>query len=161
MEESGDGGLEVEADHTRRALEGDVNADEREPLNDLNTSGSGRPDYKPVTHAPDHGDERDWLAQTDPSSLVTDQPSYEDVARLEAEKDRIRLNNEAKDMVLDVIYSQVPEKIQKMLDVSIGTAKGDTGLQFSELSVMELKRLTKWLTEHRPFAELKESEVGT
>lgn len=116
---------------TRRALEegeGTVLA-ESEPLNDLNTSSSGglRPDkadYKPVTGTP--GSEQitaGSLAQTDQSCFTSDQPSHEDVVLLEAEKERFRRGNEAKNMVLDVIYGQMPQKIKKLLDVSVGTWK--------------------------------------
>jgi hypothetical protein len=70
-------------------------------------------------------------------------------------EEEVKLNNDEKNMVFDVIYSQAPEKIQRMMEVRIGTGK-DGGVQV-KLSELELKRLTQWLTEHRPFAEPKES----
>lgn len=39
---------------------------------------------------------------------------------------------------------------------------GSENLRFSQLSAEELKRLTKWLTEYKPFEEqhIKESDLG-
>ena len=153
MEESAHVGASV--DHTRHALEGGVDANQSEPLNDRNNSG---PDTKPVTYCPDHVNGS--LTQTDSSSLRVDgqpcQPSPEERARMEEE---VKLNNDEKNMVFDVICSQAPEKIQRMMQVRIGTGKDGAGVQV-KLSELELKRLIQWLTEYRPFAEPKESLTG-
>lgn len=93
---------------TRRArdVDGDIATATRsasEPLND-------GPDYRPVHDAPDPNNDS---LQTDQNCLVKDQPSHEDVLRLEEEKQSMKLSNEAKNVVLDVIYDQVPKKIKK------------------------------------------------
>lgn len=89
--------------------------------------------------------------------LVKDQPSHEDVMRLEEENETMRRSNEAKNVVLDVIYDQVPKQIKKMLDNCLGSEN----LRFSQLSEEELRRLTKWLTERKPFEDIiKESDLG-
>ena len=138
---------------TRRAQEvgSDITTAARsasEPLND-------GPDYRPVLGAPNN--DEDSLPQTDQSCLVKDQPSHEDVTRLEEEKESMRRNNEAKNVILDAIYDQVPKKIKKMLDNYVGSENR----RFSQLTAEELKRLTKWLTEREPFKELiKEDDLG-
>ena len=138
---------------TRRAQEvdGDITTatgSASEPLND------GQ-DYRPVLGAPNN--DEDSLPQTDKSCLVKDQPSHGDVLRLEEEKESMKRNNEAKNVVLDAIYDQVPKKIKKMLDNYVGSENR----RFSQLSAEELKRLTKWLTEYKPFKELiKEDDLG-
>lgn len=138
---------------TRRAREvdGDITTatgSASEPLND-------GPDYRLVHDAPDPNNDS---LQTDRNCLVTDHPSHEDVLRLEEENESMKLSNEAKNVVLDVIYDQVPKKIKKMLDNYVGSEN----LRFSQLSAEELKRLTKWLTEYKPFEEqhIKESDLG-
>lgn len=152
MEEDAGAGPDHCDQTTRRAREGgsDVTTatgNASRPLNDA---------YKPVPGAPNN--DEDSLPQTDQSALVKDQPSHEDVLRLEELNESMRRSNEAKNVVLDVIYEQVPKKIQKMLDNSIGSEN----VRFSELSAEELKRLTKWLTEREPFKELiKDYDLGT
>ena len=122
-----------------------------EPLNDLTTSDS---DYRRVSQA--GSPDREGLSLRRPE--VRDQPSHEDVARLEAEKERLRLSNEAKDMVFDAIYVQVPSEIQCMLDRSMSPKKAaNPRLEISKLSNAELKRLAKWLIEEKPFEDIKES----
>jgi hypothetical protein len=151
---------------TRHAREGDPPAEPSDGSDDQVVGRTGIGTKPLAAHSPPVDDEERPEAEGhdngDQHALyVKDRPSHEDVARLEADNDRTQRNNEAKNMVFDAIYDQLPEKIQsEMFDCGIGWRSKDAGFQFSKLSEAELKRLTKWLLEHKPFAELKESEYA-
>lgn len=156
MEEIGTPAGEDALPPTIRGKEGDVTMDSAEPLNDLNTSGEADPTrYGQVMEPSDL--EPDALRQ---ESYSRDQPSHDDVKRLEEDKEQMRRCNDAKDMIFDAIYNQVSDKIKRMLEYRLGLEKGTSQLQFSKLSDAELKRFMTWLTEKKPFADIKESELG-
>ena len=136
---------------TRRASDGNRTA----------ARASDDADFRQTVHtAPDNGHEHSSEEQHTPGP-VAPQVSEEDVARLEADNDRMHRSNEVKNMVFEAIYAQLPEKIQgEMSGCGVGWQKKDSGFKFSDLSEAELKRLTKWLVEQKPFAELKESEFA-
>lgn len=136
----------------RHTQKGDVTMDSVEPWNDLNAST-----YKLVTEAPEYAED---AAPLEKCILVPHHPSHEDVRRLEEGNEQIRRSSEAKNMVFDAIYEQVPDKIKRMVKYSVGLEKENSRLQFSKLSEAELKRLTTWLVEKEPFANIKESEFG-
>ena len=148
---------------TRHAHEGDPPAEPSDGSNDQVVARTGIGTKPLAAHSPpDEEESPEGHDNGDQDALyVKDQPSHEDVARLEADNDRMHRNNEAKNMVFDAIYDQLPEKIQgEMSNCGVGWRSKDAGLQFSKLSEAELKRLTTWLLEHKPFAELKESEYA-
>ena len=150
---------------TRHAREGDPPVEPSDGSGNQVLHGEAGGTKPIAAHSPpdDDGDrdvpDGDSVEDNVTLPLVKDQPSHEDVARLEADNDRMQRNNEAKNMVFDAIYDQLPEKIQsEMFSSGVGWRSKDAGFQFSKLSETELKRLTKWLLEQKPFAELKESE---
>ena len=135
---------------TRRASDGNRTA----------ARASDDADFRQTVHtAPDNGHEHSSEEQHTPGP-VAPQVSEKEVARLEADNDRMHRSNEVKNMVFEAIYAQLPEKIQgEMSECGVGWQKKDSGFKFSDLSEAELKRLTKWLLEQKPFAELKEFEL--
>ena len=153
MEEAGEVSESADATATRHAREGvDVDV----PSNDL----TGR---QAIRTAPDRVPDNDnghSDAMPEQSCFVKEQPSHEDVKRLEADNERIQRKNEARNMVLDAIFEQLPGKIKSELSNHAPSEKRHAPSPFSKLSEAELKRLTKWLIEKKPFAELKEYEFG-
>ena len=123
---------------TRHAREGDGPVAESS-----NDEGDKGDDFKPSAQAAPDGSQDLGCGEEQAAPLIKEQPSHEDVMRLEADNDRMQRSNEAKNTVFDAIYDQLPEKIQsEMSNCGVGWRKNDSGLQFSQLSEAELKRLT-------------------
>lgn len=141
---------DVEARPTRER-----NVPLEEELNDLSIDS----DYKPI---PAVSGSNDQQPLTHPGrDMFTSHPSHEDVKRLETEKERLKQVNEKKNMVFDIIFNQLPDTMKEKLERGLHEAKSDHEVaKFSELSTDELKRLTNWLVEHKPFSELEESQEG-
>ena len=126
-----------------------------EELNDISNAG----DYKPIPAVSGSGDQQPLTQPR--KDTYTSYPSHEDVTRLETEKERLKKVNEGKNMVFDIIFNQLPDTMKQKLDRGLHEAKSDhEEAKFSELSTDELKRLTKWLVECKPFSELEESQEG-
>ena len=103
----------------------------------------GRPRSIPAHSPPDDRGDHDSGGEDRTALLVKEQLSHEDVARLEADNDRMHRNNEAKNMVFDAIYDQLPDEIQsEMSSCGVGWRSKDSGFQFSKLSEAELKKKT-------------------
>ena len=153
QEESGEGnGSANQAAQSRRE---DVDSQ----WNDLNKSQDG--DIKPVPGV--SGESENGSLVRDDAFSTVDQPSHEDVMRLEKDRERLQKINEEKNMVFETIVGQLPDRIREKFKRCVTDILNDTTLtstlEFSELSAGELKRLTKWLTEHKPFADPKESDT--
>ena len=154
QEESGEGdGIANQAAQSRRE---DV---DRRQWNDLDKGQDG--DIKPVLGV--SGESENGSLVRDGAFSATDQPSHEDVMRLEKDRERLQKINEEKNMVFETIVGQLPDRIREKFKRCVTDILNDTTLtstlEFSELSAGELKRLTKWLTEHQPFADPKESDT--